>query len=153
MIDRRGLQRMRNKTSSPLFFLQSQLFMVSHSMTVHITVRTSLSVQGMFVYSVQFNFLLPQQLLICRHGASADLQAATQLGGQVWMASVDVVSLAHNHSVFRNAQGRVQGIREDPAQRNGGDDGEWQQWLAQEVLDYWPLMEFWRHDGVHDPHK
>ena len=148
MIDRRGLQRMRNKTSSPLFFLQSQLFMVSHSMTVHITVRTSLSVQGMFVYSVQFKFLLPHMQLICRHGASADLQAATQLGGQVCMASAASDATQDNHSVFWNAQGWVQGIK--IAHRNGGDDGEWHQWLAQEVLDYWPLMEFWRHDGVHD---
>ena len=139
MIDRRGLQRMRNKTSSPLFFLQSQLFMVSHSMTVHITVQTSLSVQGMFVYSIQFKFLLPHMQLICRHGASADLQAATQLGGQVCMASAASDATQDNHSVFWNAQGWVQGIK--IAHRNGGDDGEWHQWLAQEVLDYCSLME------------
>ena len=140
---------MRNKTSSPLFCLQSQLFMVSHSMTVHITVQTSLSVQGMFVYSVQFKFLLPHMQLICRHGASADLQAATQLGGQVWMASVPCDATRDNHSVFWNAQGWVQGIK--IAHRNGGDDGEWHQWLAQEVLDYCPSLEQLRHDRVHDP--
>ncbi len=112
-------------------------------MTVHITVRTSLSVQGMFVYSVQFKFLLPHMQLICRHRASAGIQTATELGGQVWMASVPCDATQDNHSVFWNAQGWVQGIK--IAHRNGGDDGEWHQWLAQEVLDYWPLMEQCRH--------